>query len=331
MRSTLLTANLGSIWNLLEDHGYNPDAIFEEAGIDPEALKQSEGRVDINRAIALLQRVEELFDDPCLGLKAAKYWHPSQLQALGYAWVSSKTLREALKRLVRYAKILNEALVYHQSEDNGHVTIDVEFMFDLPPETAKIFATANLARLIPMCRMNYGEKLNPLAVTFKHAAPSCSGEYFTLFKTNVQFDADKDSITFAKDVLDKALIGHNPQITECADQVALRYLAKLDQGDIAHRVKTKIVEMMPSGDVTASNIAKKLYLSNRSFSRRLNEADTSFRDLLEETRKEMVSHYLKDENVDLREIPYLLGYRNYSSFFKAYKRWTGQTPTGMTH
>jgi AraC-like DNA-binding protein len=316
---------------MLEDHGYNPDAIFEEAGIDPEALAQAESRVDIERAVALAKKVDETLNDPCFGLKAAIYWHPSQLHALGYAWISSKTLRDALERLVRYGKILNEVLVHKLSENEGNLTVEVDFMFDLPPKIDQIFTTANLARLISMCRMNYGEKLNPLSVTFRHTSPPCAGEYFSLFKANVDFQADKDSITFAKNVLDKALIGHNPKIAECADQAALRYLANFDKTDIAHRVKVKIVEMLPSGDVTASTIAKKLYMSNRSFSRRLSEADTSFRELLEETRREMVSHYLKDENVDLREIPYLLGYRNYSSFFKAYKRWTGKTPTGMTH
>ena len=45
----------------------------------------------------------------------------------------------------------------------------------------------------------------------------------------------------------------------------------------------------------------------------------------------MASHYLKDKNVDLVEIPYLLGYRDYATFFKAYKRWTGRSPSGLTH
>ncbi len=331
MHSTFLTANLGSTRRLLEDYGYNTDTFFEAAGIDPEALNKPDGRIPFYRVIDLAQQVNNIFHDPCLGLRAAEYWHPSDLHALGYAWASSKTLRGALERLVRYTKIVNESLIHKLFEDKGNVTVSVGFSFDMPPEIAIIFTTTSISRLIAMCRMNYGKKLNPLAVTFKHAKPPCSDQYYTLFKTDIHFEAEEDSITFAKDVLDKALIGHNPLIAECADQEALRYLASLDENDIAQRVKVKIVEMMPSGDVTADTIAKKLYMSNRSFSRRLSEADTSFRDLLEETRREMVSHYLKDENVDLQEIPYLLGYRSYSSFFKAYKRWTGKTPTGMTH
>jgi len=57
----------------------------------------------------------------------------------------------------------------------------------------------------------------------------------------------------------------------------MRYLAKLDNSDIANRVNAEIVEMMPSGEVTTKNIAKKLYMSERSLSRKLKESGTSFR------------------------------------------------------
>jgi AraC-like DNA-binding protein len=329
MRSTILSANLGSIWTLLEDHGYNPERLFQEVGIDPEALKNAEGRIDLSRAIELWQKVDQLFNDPCWGLENGKYWHPSQLQALGYAWISSKTLREALNRVVRYSKILTEGLVYNLSEGPDDVTIQVDFTFKHPASLNQPFAESSIAKIVTMGRINYGKKLKPLAVTFKHTEPKCSGEYFAFFKTNVRFGANKNSVSFSNEDIDKALMGYNPQLAKYADQAANQYLAKLDDADLTHRVKIKIIEMMPSGEVTTKNIVKQLYLSERSFSRKLNEAGTSFRELLDETRREMVSEYQKDKNVDLREMPYLLGYQSYSSFFRAYKRWTGEAPSGL--
>ena len=233
--------------------------------------------------------------------------------------------------MVRYVKILAEGVVYYLSENAKGVTMRVDFNFEHPFSLGQLFATASLAELVTMCRINYGKELNPSGVSFRHREPKCSGEYFAFFKTNVRFGMKQDSVTFSKDVMDVALVGYNPQLVEFADQTAIRYLVGLDKADLTHRVKAQIVETMPSGDATAKNIAKKLYMSDRSFSRRLNEAGTTFRDLLDETRREMVSQYLKDENVDLREIPYLLGYKNYSSFFKAYRRWTGRTPSGLSH
>ena len=85
-----------------------------------------------------------------------------------------------------------------------------------------------MANLVLMCRMNYSKRLNPMVVTFKHTEPECSGEYFAYFKTNVHFEADKDSVTFSREILDKALVGKNPQMAQYADKVAMRYLAKLE-------------------------------------------------------------------------------------------------------
>jgi len=327
MRSTLLAASLGSTWNLLENHGYNPDNYFQEVGLDPEKLMRAEARFDLDRAIRLFGEVDGLFRDPCLGLKYNKYWHPSQLHALGYAWISSKSLTEALQRLVRYAKILTEGLAYHMAADGDEDVITIEIDIQMPPAIHRLISTALAANLVSMCRMNYRQALNPLWVGFEHAQPPCAGDYFAFFKAQVRFGMEATSVAFDREVLDRELIGHNPQLAKHADQVLARYLAEHDKADIAERVKMKIAEMMPSGEATAKNVARKLYLSNRSLNRRLSDAGTSYRDLLDETRSEMASHYLKDRNVDLREIPYLLGYKSYSSFFRAHKRWTGQSPT----
>ena len=186
-----------------------------------------------------------------------------------------------------------------------------------------------MANFLAICRFMYGKKLCPLEVTFKQSKPECSDEFYAYFKSDIRFGMDKDSITFSTDILDKVLRGHNTSMTKYADQVAARYLAQLETANIAEKVKVIIVELLPGGETNVKVVANELYLSERSLSRRLNEADTSFRDLLDETRKDMAIQYMKDQNIDLHEIPYLLGYKEYSSFFRAFKRWTGKSPTSV--
>lgn len=64
----------------------------------------------------------------------------------------------------------------------------------------------------------------------------------------------------------------------------------------------------------------------RSLQRRLSEAGTSFSVLLDETRTRLAKRYLSATGVSLKEIPYLLGYEGPSSFFRAFRVSTGQTP-----
>lgn len=329
MRLIHLTANLGGLWNMLEDNAYEPERFFQEVGIDPERLDKPEARIDLNKALDLWERVLALFDDPCLGIKYAKYWHPSQQGALGYAWLSSKTIRDGLNRMVRYEKFLTEGVDINVSEDADTVNVSADFLFKDYASLLPFFGTVGMANLLAMCRLIYGKKLYPLEVTFKQTKPECSDEFYAYFKSDIRFGMDKDSITFSTDILDKALSGHNPSMTKYADQVAARYLAQLKTANIAEKVKVKIVELLPTGEANVKVVANKLYLSERSLSRRMNEADASFRDLLDETRKDMAIRYMKDQNTDLHEIPYLLGYKDYSSFFRAFKRWTGKSPTSV--
>lgn len=329
MRLIHLTANLGGTWNMLEDNGYEPERFFQEVGIDPERLDKPGARIDLNKALDLWERVLALFDDPCLGIKYARYWHPSQQGALGYAWLSSKTIRDGLNRMVRYEKFLTEGVDINVSEDADTVNVSVDFLFKDYPSLLPFFGTVGMANLLAMCRLIYGKKLYPLEVTFKQTKPECSDEFYAYFKSDIRFGIDKDSITFSTDILDKALSGHNPSMTKYADQVAARYLAQLKTANIAEKVKFKIVELLPTGEANVKVVANKLYLSERSLSRRMNEADASFRELLDETRKDMAIRYMKDQNIHLHEIPYLLGYKDYSSFFRAFKRWTGKSPTSV--
>ena len=314
---------------MLEDNAYEPERFFQEVGIDPERLDKPEARIDLNKALDLWERVLVLFDDPCLGIKYAKYWHPSQQGALGYAWLSSKTIRDGLNRMVRYEKFLTEGVDINVSEDADTVNVSVDFLFKDYPSLLPFFGTVGMANLLAMCRLIYGKKLYPLEVTFKQTKPECSDEFYAYFKSDLRFEMDKDSITFLTDILDKALSGHNPSMTKYADQVAARYLAQLKSANIAEKVKVKIVELLPTGEANVKVVANKLYLSERSLSRRMNEADASFRELLDETRKDMAIRYMKDQNIHLHEIPYLLGYKDYSSFFRAFKRWTGKSPTSV--
>ena len=328
MRLRHLAANLGGILNLLEDNGYEPERFFQEIGIDPEGLDKPGSRIDLNKALGLWERVFVLFDDPCLGIKYARYWHPSQQGALGYAWLSSKTIGDGLNRMVRYAKFISEGVDIYVSEDADTIKVSVNFLFEGYPSLLPFLGTVGMANLLAMCQLIYGKKLYPIEVNFKQTKPACSDEFYAYFKSDIRFGMDQDSIIFSADILDKRLSGHNPSVTKYADQVTAHYFEKnLKKVNIAEKVKAKIIELLPAGDANVKTVASKLYLSERSLSRRLNKANTSFRNLLDETRKDMAIRYMKEQHIALHEIPYLLGYKDYASFFRAFKRWTGKSPS----
>lgn len=95
------------------------------------------------------------------------------------------------------------------------------------------------------------------------------------------------------------------------------------------RVRDALIEGLPAGVATADAIGRRLGLSKRSLQRRLGEEDTSFKAVLEQTRRALALNYLHGTDVSVQEIAFLLGFRDTSSFFRAFRSWTGTTPMAM--
>jgi AraC-like DNA-binding protein len=78
---------------------------------------------------------------------------------------------------------------------------------------------------------------------------------------------------------------------------------------------------------TLQDIAQQLGLGARTLQRRLTDAGITFQQLVEETRRELARHYLKQRAVELNETAFLLGFEDANSFFRAFQSWEGTSPT----
>ncbi|MGD9077874.1 MAG: AraC family transcriptional regulator [Desulfobacterales bacterium] len=324
MAVTHLLSPADILWNILEDYGHDAEPIFAEEGIDREMILKPGMRINHAKADSLWSKVNELIDDPCFGLRGVKFWHPSHFNALGHAWLASGTLREALDRAARYAHITGTDRKKRLEDTSKGLTVTLSRSFKLPA-----FMDLSMSILMSACRLNYGPDLNPVEVQFIHTKPACAEDYYSYFKAPVKFNADDDSITLPADTVDKRLPIGNPHLAKIHDQYIIRYLAELDKHNIVQRVKGAIVDMLPSGGVCDEKVAQRLNMSTRSLQRKLQDVRTTFSTLLNEVRQEIAEHYIHDPTVSLTEISFILGYSEYSSFWRAYKRWTKTSPSAI--
>jgi AraC-like DNA-binding protein len=95
------------------------------------------------------------------------------------------------------------------------------------------------------------------------------------------------------------------------------------------QVKAKLTEMLPSGRVGARQVAEALHVSVRSLQRKLADKGTSFAQLLEDTRRELARQYVSNSRLSVGEITYLLGFSDPANFTRAFRRWTGQSPSAF--
>jgi len=322
MPETYLLSPLISLWKILIAYGHDPRPIFSKEGVDYDMISRPGMRVSFRTYDNLWGKATDIIEDPCFGLRSAEFWHPSNFNALGYAWLASSTLREALTRFSRYARIFSGTADVRLEETTKGLKLTMSDSLRRH-NTRAIFAMANL---MSGCRLNYGEELSPVAVSFIQSEPPCVEKILSFFRAPVHFNSKSSSITLAIADVDMELPSGNPYLAGMNDNIIVKYLARLDHEDITHRVKAAIIDLLPSGNVTHEKIAKSLALSVRSLQRKLHQSGTTFRDLLDSTREDLARQYVTDQSVELTETAFLLGFSEHSSFSRAFKRWTGHSP-----
>jgi AraC-like DNA-binding protein len=104
-------------------------------------------------------------------------------------------------------------------------------------------------------------------------------------------------------------------------------LSKLDaEASTRERVRSALLDMLPSGQSSIDDISSRLAMSKRSLQRHLADEAISYQDVLNGTRQELASYYLAHSTISPGEIAFLIGFQDTNSFLRAFKAWTGVTP-----
>jgi len=321
MSATHLLSQKDILWKILEFYGHDPAPIFLRQGINREMMMKSGMRISYRKSHNLWEKASELIKTPCFGLRAVEYWHPSHFNALGYAWLASVTMREAFTRFDRYVHMITESTDTYLVENSEGLSVVLSTTMDVPA-----YMDLTMTILTTMCRLNLGRDFRPLAISFIHPELSCTHEYVSFFNAPVTFSADVDKLTISATDADRRLASGNKHLARLNDQYILRYLAGLNNQELHQRVKGVFVDLLPSGHISVKRVARRLNMSKRSLQRKLHEEGMTFSELVDEVRRELAEGYIRDPGINLMEVAFILGFSVYSSFSRAYKRWTGISP-----
>jgi AraC-like DNA-binding protein len=325
MEVTTMGSVAGLIATTLRAHGCDPVPLLVTAGIDLSQVVNPNARFPMARMQKLWKLALEASGNPCLGLAAARQFQPAVLHGLGLAWLASDSLMEALGRLVRYSRLINSALRFQLEEQPDTILVSV-LPETLPPDFEFAALDLGMAAFVRMCEITAGYPVRPRHVTLRRPRPPCPEQFEEFFGPCIEYAAPVNQLCFEREPVTRQLTSANPELARINDQVVVDYLARFDRNSIAMQVRARIIHQLPDGIPTQESIANTLHVSLRSLQRRLKEEDTSFRDLLEETRQQLARQYLRDGQRSIGEITYLLGFTEPSNFTRAFKRWTGKSP-----
>jgi len=150
--------------------------------------------------------------------------------------------------------------------------------------------------------------------------------YKPLVNGPVRRDGERNALYISAGDAEAPLQGAIPEVVETTSKIAEQYLATLDSSTVAHRVRSELIHMLPGGAVDQEKIAARLYRSASTLQRQLGAEGLTYREVLDETRRELAEAYLRDGTHSQAQIAFLLGFADQANFSRAFKRWTGVTP-----
>ncbi|AMO94395.1 bacterial regulatory helix-turn-helix s, AraC family protein [Collimonas fungivorans] len=290
----------------------------------PEPLDRGLQRYPMQHWRAMLQLASDRLNDPLLGLRLGGNITAAHLGVMGYVFSSGRYLANALLRFKGYSRLVYEA---------GHLHTSVQgfdFVLTWGEESGRCGALADecsIASFVQFVRNISSKPISATQICFINKAPPDIQPYIDFFGCPVLFEQPVTSIRGGLWHLATRLLQPDEMLLQMLEQLADMMLEELPQAsDIEQSVRQSIARLIHDGEPQLEQVAQELNMTPRTLRRRLDEEGLNYRSLLENIRKHLAERYLLDPRLRLSEIAQLLGYSEQSTFNRAFRRWTGQTP-----
>ncbi len=308
-----------------EAQGLDLKAVQHDYEINQSLLSDPYARVPHALVSRLFEELPNRTGDSAFGLHAAERWHAQTLDAFDGAMHNCRTLGDVFTLLSRFVRLMHEAGRIEIERQGDKVRIIERWM---PPATVpRHFSEMVMAMWVLRWRRLSGGSLAPREVTFMHPAPPELGEHERILGMRPLFGAAAHSMLLDAASLEMPVVGAEPVLGRVLERHLQDELSRLPPPDdllaaAAHAAR----EALNDPDINIDRMARRLHISQRTLQRRLRLAGTSFQELIEQARREQALRLLHDQRLTLSEVAFKTGYSEMSTFYRAFRRWTGKTP-----
>lgn len=313
--------------NQAEKLGLDRALLLQQADLTEMDLADPDSRIRTEKNIRILGGIFDAIEDRDLGIRLGAAIRAKDTGLVGYTMMHSATLGEALSRLTRFGRILDESFPPTVRVDGGKTVYGIE---PLPEQRLGMerLADYDLAGHVAILRELAGVEIIPLEVHLPYLNPPDDlAEFRSFFRGKLLFDQPETRLIFKNQTLRLPVRTADPVLGTYLDQLAEKVIETLaPDGTLAEKVERALWAEIKDGKPELGSVAKSLTMSPRTLQRRLREEETSFAELLDHFRHQMSLQLLQDRELAIYEIAYLLGYSEPSTFYRAFRRWTGASP-----
>ncbi|WP_164860832.1 AraC family transcriptional regulator [Parasedimentitalea marina] len=313
--------------NRLIERGFAAEDIFRGTNFDSTLLTETVPMCALSDSVQFFERAALLTKNQNLGFQFGKDQDIRRVGLICYVGLAAPTVGGFLANFARYSRVASPALEIDKSQLLDAGMIDWEYAIS-PSLKRRQYVEFSAASLLHTIRQFTVDRVSPRMVRFQHNRRNQIAEIEDHFGCKIEFGAASNGFTFALEDLERPLTSADEQLLSVLQGYGDKILADMARQNpgLVVEVERAIAEQLGAGSVTLETVASGLGLSPRTLSRKLAAEGTSFFQLLEGLRISLSKSYLRDSNLMLAEIAFLLGYSGLGSFNDAFKRWTGHSP-----
>ncbi len=319
----ILTA-LGTVPDILREHGVDPSEVLALAGLDPRGLAEPARAISYAAMGRLLSHCVALSGCPHFGLLAGARLELSALGAVGFLVQHSPDVGTGLRNLIAFM---------HQDQHGGVPTLATDgeearlgyLIYQPDVESVEQIWDGALANCANILRALCGPELRPREIALERAPPADPQAYRRIFGAPVRFDAGENYIAFSADWLTQPV----PNADAMLYRVLLHQVEERQPGGAAGfpaALRGVIRTLLITGRCSADEAATLFGFHRRTLHRRLKAEGLTFEGLVEAVRFELAQELLGGTRNPFSQIAATLGYADSTAFSRAFRRWSGTTP-----
>ncbi|MCG7965684.1 MAG: AraC family transcriptional regulator [Candidatus Thiodiazotropha taylori] len=308
---------------LFKDMQVDMSAVLKHANLPADLFIREDASLTPAQYYQFWRSLEVIVGEQNVALLLAKHLSVESFDPAIFACICSPDLNTALNRLKDYKPLIGPmVLTVNISSRQTRLSIDCYGYEENMPSSLGI---TELVFFTQLARIATRTEIRPLAVQLP-ILPEELQPYEDYFGCRLK-PAKEVVISFSAKDAAMPFLTSNAAIWSFFEGKLNQRLKDLDaSASFTERVRSVLLEALPSGDSSIESVAQRLAMSKRTLQRKLTDEAETYQSVLQNVRSELADHYLKKSHLSLGEISFMLGFQETNSFIRAYSSWKGVSP-----
>lgn len=323
--STVSVFYINMILESLAEQGWDRHKLLEKTNFSQEVLSEKKARIPRSDYVKFAARLAMQMQDECFGL-LEQPMKPGTFAMLCHACINCENLEHFLRRFNKFWSVVNNSFELRLVRSGESARCYV-----IPAE-----GRVHASNLIVMLAMAVTHRLSSwtidrtIALKSVHLTcerPENADDYNLLLAAPIQFCQAENAIEFHSDYLDTTIEKDELELRDFLKSSAIQLMSELElDSSLSAQIKAMIKKDSKDTFKTFEEIAQALGFATATLRRRLRSEGVTYQDIKDSVRRDSAIYYLSRTTMSLDEVAEMAGFSEPTSFYRAFKRWTGTSP-----